>query len=201
MADRVLIFWDNSNIFIAARNLAEQREGPSAKNDVRIQFDNLVELAVAGRSLQSAICVGSVPPVLQAVWDRLRSTGVAVETYERGSHSGKEQGVDQCLQIHMLRALADVHPPATAVLLTGDGAGYETGAGFHADLERLHKRGWGIEVLSWDAVCNKRLKTWAEKVGVYVALETYYDSITFREAIRTSRGLPSQARPIARPQP
>ncbi|HST50738.1 MAG TPA: NYN domain-containing protein, partial [Pyrinomonadaceae bacterium] len=126
----VYIFWDNSNIFIPTKYVANRREGLYAERDVRVHFDNLFTLARAGRNVNKGVCVGSVPPELDSVWKRLRSSGVTVELYERGGGSGKEQGVDQCLQVHMLRALADIHPPLTAVLLTGDGAGYEDGAGF-----------------------------------------------------------------------
>lgn len=195
MADHVLIFWDNSNIFIPAKYVANRREGASAEYDIRIQFDQLFGLARAGRNVLRGVCVGSVPPELEHVWARLRETGVVVELYERGQGTGTEQGVDQCLQVHMLRALADIDPPAVAVLLTGDGAGYDTGAGFHADLERLHRRGWGIEVLSWDIACNKRLKAWAETAGVYVPLENYYNSITFRERLRRVQPLSFDASP------
>jgi len=37
----------------------------------------------------------------------------------------------------MLKRLADVQPPGVAVLLIGDGAGYDTGVGFYADLEHM----------------------------------------------------------------
>jgi len=195
MAESVLIFWDNSNIFIPAKYVANRREGTTAEFDIRIQFDNLLSLARAGRQVTSGICVGSVPPELEHVWKRLRDTGVTVELYERGQGTGTEQGVDQCLQVHMLRALADIAPPQIAVLLTGDGAGYETGAGFHADLERLHRHGWGIEVLSWDIACNKKLKAWAQGAGVYIPLENYYNSITFREQLRRAEPLSLTHRP------
>jgi hypothetical protein len=85
-----------------------------------------------------------------------------------------------------LRCLADIDPPQVAVLLTGDGAGYEAGAGFHADLERLQKRGWGIEVVSWDLACRGDLKRWAATAGAYVKLEDFYESVTFVQDGRTS---------------
>lgn len=185
----VHIFWDNSNIFIPAKYVASRRDGAMLEHAVRIQFDNMYKLASAGRNVVSAVCVGSVPPELEAVWDKLKAAGVQVELYERGAGSGSEQGVDQCLQVHMLRALADAKEPGVTVLLTGDGAGYEDGAGFHADLERMAKRGWGIEVLSWEAACNRRLKAWAQQVGVYVPLDDYYESITFIEQGRRSKTL------------
>jgi hypothetical protein len=118
------------------------------------------------------------------VWERLEKTGIRVEKYERGEYSGREQGVDQCLQLWMLRALADAPVPATAVLLTGDGKGYEDGAGFRADLERLHAKGWGIELIAWEKTCARRLREWASQVGVFVRLEDHYGSVTFLEERR-----------------
>ena len=200
MGQDVLIFWDNSNIYIPAKYVANRQEGASAEFDIRIHFDNLFTLARAGRNVLRGVCVGSVPPELEHVWNRLRETGITVELYERGEATGTEQGVDQCLQVYMLRALADFQTPAVAVLLTGDGAGYESGAGFHADLERLHKHGWGIEVLSWDIACNKRLKAWAQSAGVYVSLEAYYNSVTFRERLRRAQPLSLTHRPRATPR-
>jgi hypothetical protein len=194
----VHIFWDNSNIFIPAKYAANRRDGPMLEHAVRIQFDNIYRLASAARDVATAVCVGSVPPELEAVWGRLEQAGVDVELYERGSGSGTEQGIDQCLQVHMLRALADSTEPSIAVLLTGDGAGYEDGAGFHADLERMAKRGWGIEVLSWDMACNKRLKEWAKRTGVYIPLDSYYDAVTFIEKGRRSKDISLTGRPTAK---
>lgn len=173
------IFWDNSNIYISAQQVAYEREGHVDSRAIRIHFENLFKLARAGRPAGRAVCVGSVPPELNLVWKHLRGTGIEVELYERGEESGHEQGIDQCLQVQMLRSALDSDRPGVVVLLTGDGAGYDTGVGFHADLERMRKHGWGIEVLSWSHSCNKRLMNWASEVGVFVPLEKFYDSITF----------------------
>lgn len=198
MADKVIIFWDNSNIFIPAQYAARKKDGVLLQKSVRIQFDNLYELARSGRDVIKAVCVGSVPPELEHVWQTLRATGVEVELYERGQGTGTEQGVDQCLQVHMLRALADITEPVTAVLMTGDGAGYSDGIGFHADLERMYKRGWGIEVVSWDCACNKKLREWAANVGIYVRLESYYDAVTFVQNGRFAKKLTMKHRGRAR---
>jgi hypothetical protein len=169
----VHVFWDDSNIFLEGRKYAERNEGSSYAPGFRLDCRNLFALAVAERELATGICVGSIPPDLRDFWARLAKSGVTVELFERGKQSGKEQGVDQCLQVHMLRAALDADKPEVAVLLTGDGAGYEDGVGFHADLERLHKRGWGIEVLSWSHCCKKALKDWADYIGVFIPLESY----------------------------
>lgn len=163
----VHIFWDNSNILIPAQYVAAHHDGVLQQNRVRIQFDRLFDIARAGRPVAPAVCVGSVPPDLKAVWSRLRAVGVDVELFERGALTRREQGVDQCLQVHMLRRLADA-PPSVAVLLTGDGAGYDNGVGFHADLERMATAGWSIEVISWDVACRRAQKDWASVPGVYV---------------------------------
>ena len=195
MSQKVVLFLDNSNVFIPAQSVSARLDGPLSSGQVRIQFDHLYQLARAGREVQDAVCVGSVPPELERVWRRLRATGITVELFERGAGSGKEQGVDQCLQVHMLRTAMDATEPGIAVLLTGDGAGYLDGIGFHADLERMHRSGWKIEVLSWDIACNRYLKQWAEDVGVYIPLESYYDSITFLEGTRQSRPVSLVGRP------
>ena len=190
----VFVFWDNSNIFISAKTVAAEREGGDASYQIRIQFDNLLQLAIAERKLEFAIAVGSVPPPLRHVWNRLEAAGVQVVLFERGAMSSREQAVDQALQVHMLRKAFDYNGhPGIAVVLTGDGAGFLDGVGFHADLERMHRRGWGVEVLAWERTCNPRLKRWVEQIGVFVPLEDYYDSITFTDdetgAIRRAKPL------------
>ncbi len=198
---KVYIYWDNSNIFISSKTVSQEREGTYAERGIRIQFDNLYKLATANRNIAKACCIGSVPPDLQEVWDRIRSTGVNVETYERGKDSSKEQGLDQCLQVHMLRDIADNQEPQIVVLLTGDGQGYDDGVGFHADLERMARAGWGIEVIAWDRSCKKTLKEWAAKEGNYIKLEDYYDSVTYiKNGIRNSSPLNLTHRPMSKPK-
>ena len=178
--EKVFIYWDNSNIFISARGVAVEREGANARHRVRVDFRNLLVLARAGRDIERAIAVGSVPPELRHVWNRMENEGVTVELLERGAIEGREQGVDQTLQTAMLRDALDYNGnPGIAVLLTGDGSGFIDGVGFHADLERMHKRGWRIEVLSWRHSCNRRMREWAERNGTFVALDDFYENITF----------------------
>lgn len=186
--DNVFIYWDDSNIFIEAQRLAESFEsGPDARSRIRIHFDNMLELAHAGRPVEKAIAVGSIPPELRQLWNRLENSGVVVELFDRGTTSGGEQEMpDRVLQLRMLEDALDYNgDPGIVVMLTGDGAGYLEGAGFHRTLERMHNRGWRIEILSWEHSCNQRMREWAEDNGVFVALDDYYDAITFLEADRT----------------
>ena len=180
--NKVFVYWDNSNIFISAQDVAVEMEGEAARFRVRIDFRNLLALARADREIEHAVAVGSIPPELRHVWNRLENAGVTVQLLERDAMRGGEQGVDQTLQTAMLRDAFDHNgDPGTAVLLTGDGAGFESGVGFHADLERMHRRGWRIEVLSWRRSCNRRMREWAEENGKFVALDDFYESVTFLE--------------------
>jgi hypothetical protein len=100
----------------------------------------------------------------------------------------------------MLRAISDHPDPQVGVLMTGDGAGYDDGAGFHADMERMHAAGWGIEVLSWQKSCRRALREWATTNGVFVALDDHYESVTFLEGGRRSRTLDLSRRAVSTPR-
>ena len=195
----VFIYWDNSNIYIAAQQVAIEKEGPEAQYRVRLHFDNIFELACAGREVSSAYAVGSVPPELNMLWNKLENTGFKVDLQQRGELSGGEQGVDQALQLRMLEdGLDNNGNPGIVVLLTGDGSGFSQGEGFHATLERLYKRNWGIEVISWKHSCSRAMREWAEDVGVFVALDEYYDQVTFLTPPRPGESAadPRFAKPI-----
>ncbi len=197
---KVHLFIDNSNIFISAKDEAHNREGRAARTQIRLHFQSLLDLALAERELGKVFVVGSIPPEQRAMWDSLeRATGVKPELYERGGVTGGEQGLDQCLQVHMLRAMSDhVDEPQIVVLMTGDGAGYDDGVGFHADMERMHKAGWGIEVVSWKNNCKRVLREWATAKGVFVPLDDYYDSITFLEGGRFVKPLDLSKRTLSK---
>lgn len=192
--DKVFIYWDNSNIFISAQEAAVEREGGTARWRVRIDFHNLLTLAHGARPVQRAIAVGSIPPELRHVWNRMENEGVDVHLLERGAAHGREQGVDQLLQTFMLRDAVDYNgDPGIAVMLTGDGSGFIDGVGFHADLERMHRKGWRIELLSWRHSCKRRMREWTEAHGTFVALDDFYDNITFLAP-------PAPGRPLADPR-
>ena len=79
----------------------------------------------------------------------------------------------------MLRDFADCNgDPGIAVVLTGDRQDFYDGAGFHADLERMYRRGWRVEVLSWANSCNRRMRQWVEAHGIFVPLDDFYYAVT-----------------------
>ena len=181
--DSVFIYWDNSNIFHEAQRLAEEREeGPNARYLVRVNFDNMFAPSPRRPYRQTRRRA------------RLGAPGDAPALEPTGGHGCENQVVQQW------RARADAHAvlankemedaldnngdPGIAVVLTGDGAGYLEGTGFHSTLERMHKRNWRVEILSWAHSCNQRMRQWAEDNGVFVALDDFYDSVTYVEPSR-----------------
>jgi len=189
-SNNIFVYWDNSNIFHEAQRLAEEYNGsPDARFRVRINFNNLLNLATANRTLHSAFAAGSIPPELSSLWNRLENEGVEVELYDRSNSSlGEQQVSDGWIQLRMLQD-ALRYDPGIVVLLTGDGSGYSQGSGFHTALELLHDKGWGIELLSWRHSCKRLMREWAETNGVFIPLDDFYNSITFLEPSRPGHPL------------
>jgi len=181
----VHLFWDNSNIWLVGSKVCTARE-PGSERYFRIQFDNLYDFAVDKRKVASGFVGGSIPPNSDPLWSHVDSLGVHLVRQERGSVTGKEVAVDEAIQLAMTHAMLDAPTPGTMVLLTGDGAGYKDGKGFIMELERAQKRGWAIEVVSWDAGVNPRLRKFAETHGKYRSLEPVYEKVTFIEQKRRS---------------
>lgn len=188
----ICIYWDNSNIFIEAKRLSKHLESaPDVRYRVRIEFENLFRLACADRLVKTALVAGSVPPELRQLWYRMEKQGLEVDIYDRGESTRGEQEIpDRILQFRMFSdALKYNGDPGVVVLLTGDGAGYQQGAGFHVVLEQMHKKGWRIEVLSWEHSCNPRMQQWAKENGLFIAIDDYYEAITYLEPSRPGHKL------------
>lgn len=172
------LFWDNSNIWLVGRNVCCQRE-PGDESAFRIHFARLFDFVVNNRPVEYAFVAGSIPPSTDPLWQRFTNLGIQVVRQERGQHSGGEIAVDEAIHLEMTHRILDVTPPGIMVLLTGDGSGYNEGRGFIKELERAHKRSWQIEVVSWDAGCNRNLRAFAQAKGVYRSLEPVYEKVTF----------------------
>ncbi|WP_164705838.1 NYN domain-containing protein, partial [Pseudomonas viridiflava] len=116
---------------------------------------------MADRDVEYAFVAGSLPPSNDDLWGRFEKLGAKVDTQQRGALTGGEVAVDQSMHLAMLERITDADEPGTIVLLTGDGNGYSEGKGFIRQLERAVKKNWQIEVVSWDAGCNRHLKDFA----------------------------------------
>jgi hypothetical protein len=62
----------------------------------------------------------------------------------------------------------------------------------------MAKAGWAVEVLSWRGACSRHLRQFADEHGVFVALDDYYEAITFLAAGRRAAPLSLKHRGLAR---
>ena len=189
MGGKVRVYWDNSNIYNCAANTVKEREkAPRAGERIRVNFEALKRLALAGREglvirgrkgmniprrKEPVVIAASKPPTEGALWNAMASSKDVrlLNQYNRGG--GREQQVpDLQLRLEMTADVLDSDAPGVAVLLTGDG-------GFLPWLQRMHAEGWGAEVLAWESGHNRGLKEWAEKNGVFISLDDYCDAVTY----------------------
>lgn len=176
----MFIFWDNSNIHISGLRVMEKMEPTQPKELFRTNFKNLFSLVKNGRDVDAAYLSGSIPPPSNSLWAYLQNMGIQLQLLNKTAEGTEQESVDMSLQTMMLRTAIDhLSNPSTIAVLTGDGAGKQLGEGFLTDLKRIKDMQWNIEVYAWEISCNRYLKEFAEQNGKFIALETYYDSITF----------------------
>lgn len=132
-----------------------------------------------GRALDYAFVGGSIPPSSDPLWKRFENLGIEVEKQERGAGTGGEVAVDEILQLSMANRVLDVVPPRGHGALDRRRKRLHRRQGFIKALERAHQHGWGIEVVSWDAGCNRHLRHFAQTNGTYRALEPVCEKVTF----------------------
>jgi hypothetical protein len=100
--------------------------------------------------------------------------------YTRGSGMGELQVPDLYPIISMYQDL-ERRPPSVAVLVTGDGAGFDKGEGLGATLRDMYTAGWKVELIAWVHCVNRFIKQWVKSNGIFVPLDDFYLSITFLE--------------------
>ena len=200
MSDSVFIYWDDSNIFIGGKAVAEEREGGDARFRMRVHFDNMLRLAHADRKVEKAAAAGSIPPEMRRLWNKMEDRGVEAALYDRGEPGRGEQEVpDSQLQLKMLRDVVQFNGrPGIATLMTGDGRGMRLGGGFFHTLELMHGKGWRVELLAWKDSCHREMRKWATKNGVFIPLDDFYEAVTYLEPSRPGFPLaePREAKPL-----
>lgn len=93
-----------------------------------------------------------------------------------------EQGVDEILHLKMLESVVDVDEPSTIVLATGDAAAAEYSQGFMRMVERALKKGWRVELVSWQAGISSAYKRrefrqkWGDSFRI-ISLDDYVEDL------------------------
>lgn len=180
--DAVFLYWDHSGLVSGAERLAEAfSDGPNARCRVRLHFEHLVGLAQAGRPLAAACGAGPAPPEMRPLWNRLENAGAEVALFDGLTAPRlRSESPVRSLQIRMLETALDFRDdPGIAVVLTGESAGWTAQREPSQSLERLRRRGWRVELVSWASAADDRLRTWTEENGVFVPLDDFYSSVTF----------------------
>lgn len=179
------IFWDNSNIHYAGMNHVRPILEPSSDERLyRTYFSGLLKLVTQSRHVSDIFFAGSIPPKNDGLWNTVKQLGIQPALLPRSMTDGEADTTDHVLQLALLRLAWDHPEPDTIALLTGDGAGINSGQGFLADAKRLSERGWQFEVYSWDIACHTQLKDFAQTYGKYIKLEDYYNNVSYLKGVR-----------------
>jgi len=178
------IFVDNSNVIAGAQEAAKLRENAPWPS-VRIYWRNFFQLVEHDYHPVTRMFAGSLPPGNEALWQYARENGYDTSLLKRVSRNdGRtgEQAVDEVLHAKIAGALLDFDAPQALVMVTGDGQQGEFGTSFLQQAERAIRRGWNVELLSWEAQLSGNFVRLArdnpEQITITL-LDAFYTSITF----------------------
>jgi hypothetical protein len=179
------IFIDNSNIFGGAQRTAQALEPGAVELSVRVYYKNLFALLEDGREVKTRVLAGSISPGNDQLWDYARKYGYNIDLLrkvEDNKGRSSEQSVDEMLHLRIANALLDYDPPQTLVIASGDGQENNRDASFPLQIQRALKRGWDVEVYSWDAQLSGNFRRMASNAGGHLVvriLDPYYRALTF----------------------
>ena len=176
----IYIFVDDSNIWIAAKQLRSRlkRYKTSEDHRVRIDMGKLADVLADGRTIEQGILYGSEPPPHDTVWNKIREKGFRVKSEHRHILTGKEKKIDTGL-VADITATAILTPQdqrTTIIVVTGD-------ADVIPALDKVIEAGnWQIEVYMWDHALSKELKKYAAshpKEVEVTPLDKYFEKLAF----------------------
>lgn len=184
MRQQAHMFVDNSNLIGGAQRAARQIEGVPWPA-VRIYWRNFFQLIEAHHLPATRAFAGSLPPGNDDLWKYARQYGYdtsLLHKVEKDDGRIGEQAVDEVLHAKIAGVLLDYDPPQRLVLVTGDGNNSDYGTSFLQQVNRAMKRGWDVDIVSWDNQLSRRFRDVAARSGGKVniiKLEDVYNSITF----------------------
>ena len=182
------VFVDNSNIFGGAQRAAGVLEPEAMWPAVRVYYRNLFQLIEGDGDAATRVLAGSVPPGNDELWRHAQRLGYDTDLLRRvDGDDGRlvEQAVDEMLHLKIAIALLDHEPPQTLVIASGDGNEAPGGTSFPGQAERALRRGWLVEVWSWEEQLTSRYRNLCHAYPGQVtvqALDPFYRSITFVNA-------------------
>ncbi|CAG8518264.1 1098_t:CDS:2, partial [Funneliformis caledonium] len=126
---------------IRAYNSICRLENLAESSNLFLDYGRLLEVIKGGRSLgQPPILIGSRPPPLDTLWDRIYKDGYKVIILERNVIN-REKGVDNAVG-HYIDEVIFTKTPATIALVSGD-------KDFYWNIKVALERNWNLEIWSW----------------------------------------------------
>ena len=177
MADSVVIIVDNSNVFIEGQKFSAKSKGVyRSATDLydpqdtswRIDFGKLLLSVANGRSVKSAILVGSRPPKNDTVWKAAELSGFVVTVHERNSHN-KEKAVDTELVAQGTEIICTLPDQLDLAILSGD-------RDFIPLVSVAHRRNWLVEMWAFRNAYNPE-GPMAKAVNMVYPLDNIFDEI------------------------
>ena len=170
----VLIFADNSNIWIEAMKHAGDKKGfRRLDHRVRIDYSRVRDIVSESAVVKEATLYGSVPPPVDTFWERVRRCDWTVKTYERSSITGEEKEVDTKLVADVTEVVCKTRPGlrGTIIILSGD-------RDMLPAAEKSLENGWKVQMYIWKNSAHLRtsLDEYAKKYPKCVSYK-YLDDI------------------------
>src|SRR5437870_4810801 len=110
--ENVIVYFDNSNMFINAQEFAAQNFLVPFDTRCRLDMGKLLNLARRGRTVLRASLYGSEPPALDTVWEGIRNKYIEVRIFPRSSWDNREKEIDTSLTADAVEALIELKQEA-----------------------------------------------------------------------------------------
>jgi uncharacterized LabA/DUF88 family protein len=181
------VYVDVSNLFIEGQRVSAVVKGlaPDIRSAITKQiFDRLWRIdwrklyEFTGAEPERAYLYGSRTSANAFVWENAEKVGFKPVTYNR-SAANREKKVDNRIDCDILEHSYELMRPRAdqVIIVTGDGD-------FTCVTEKLVKRGFNVEVFSWNHTMSSDLKQAASK---FVSLDQWLDYLALKQVGSASR--------------
>lgn len=185
------VYVDVSNLWIEGQRVSAVVKGlaPTISNILdpfwRIDWRKLYDFT--GAEYKRAYLYGSRTSANVSVWENAEKVGFKPVTYDR-SAANREKKVDNRIDCDIMEHSYELMRPETdqVTLVTGDGD-------FTCVTEQLVKRGFNVEVFSWNHTMSSDLKQVASK---FVCLDQWLDYLAFKQVGSASQKDNNSARSV-----
>ncbi len=145
----VIIFVDNSNIFIGGKN----KHG----KDARFAYEKFVKTVCGGDTLTKKWIFGSAPPGRDSFWDYMKDHGWEVTVFDRLSGRGEKQ-VDTSIVAEGVDLIARSIRPGRLVFLSGD-------KDFLPLINKAKQYKWSVELWAYEQDMSQELPVACDSVN------------------------------------